>query len=123
MSDDAPQDRPPLVYLRDILEEIEFIKQTMSNLSFEQYLGSKKTRYAVERSLEIISEASRGIPAADQAEHPDIPWRQIRDIGNVLRHAYFGMMHPRIWAIVRDDLGPLETAIRSIMARYENPLD
>jgi uncharacterized protein with HEPN domain len=111
--------RLPLVYLNDILTEVDFLKVTTSGLSFDLYMQSGEKRRAVERSLEIISEACRGIPEVDQVQHPEIPWRRIHDLGNVLRHAYFGIMHDRIWAIVRDDLEPLEQAIRIILARYE----
>ena len=65
--------RPPLVYLNDILTEIAFLKVTTGGLSFEQYLQSGEKRRAVERSLEIISEASRGIPEIDQVQHPGNP--------------------------------------------------
>jgi uncharacterized protein with HEPN domain len=41
---------------------------------------------AVERGLEIISEASRHVPPDLQAPETEIPWRQIAAIGNLLRH-------------------------------------
>ena len=45
-------------------------------------------RYAAERCIEIVSEASRRIPADWKAEHPSIPWSDIAGIGSVLRHDY-----------------------------------
>ena len=121
MAEEPSEARSPLVYLSDILVEIEFLKQATRGLTFEQYVKSGERRRAVERSLEIISEASRGVPEIDQSQHPDIPWRRIRDLGNVLRHAYFGIMHELIWAIVSDDLAQLERTIRAISSRYEHP--
>jgi uncharacterized protein with HEPN domain len=111
--------RPPLVYLNDILVEIDFLKSTTAGFTLEQYIQAGEKRRAVERSLEIISEASRGIPEADTAQHPEIPWRRIQDLGNAIRHAYFGIMHDRLWAIVRNDLDALEDVIRLIKSRYE----
>ena len=111
--------RPPLVYLKDIIAEIEFLKRTTHDLSFEEYLRAGEKRRAVERSLEIISEASRGILESDQLTHPQIPWRRIRDLGNALRHAYFGVMHERICAFVKDDLDLFEQVIRAIQTQYE----
>ena len=110
--------RPSTVYLKDILAEIEFLKQATHGLSFEEYLRAGEKRRAIERSLEIISEAGRGIPESDQLKHPEIPWRRIRDLGNALRHAYFGIMHDRIWAVVKDYLDKFEQAIRGILAGH-----
>ena len=47
-----------------------------------------KTRYAMERCVEIISEGARRIPSAIQEGHTGIPWDDIKGIGNILRHGY-----------------------------------
>jgi uncharacterized protein with HEPN domain len=60
--------------------------------------------------LVIISEATAklGDTAADL--RPDIPWREIRGLGNRLRHAYDTVDLARIWPVVERDLPPLGTA-------------
>lgn len=120
MADEPRGARPALVYLHDILVEIDFLKAATTGVTFEQYRNSDEKRRAVERSLEIISEASRGIPEVDRSLHPEIPWRRIQDLGNVIRHAYFGLEDERLWAIVRNDLDELETVVRQILSRYGN---
>jgi hypothetical protein len=72
---------PTALYLDDILVEIEFLKGASAGLTFAQYIGSGEKRRAIERSLEILSEAARGVPDADAALHPEVPWRRIRDLG------------------------------------------
>lgn len=74
--------------LFDILENINAAREFVSQLSFEQFLSSRQTIYAVIRALEIISEASRHIPDAIKSRHPDIPWLQIKAAGNIYRHGY-----------------------------------
>ncbi|MBX9775944.1 MAG: DUF86 domain-containing protein [Xanthobacteraceae bacterium] len=118
MANDAPGKRPVFVYLSEILAEIEFLKAAAAGLTFEQYLKSGEKRRAVERSLEIISEATRGIPETDQALHPDIPWRRVQDLGNVIRHAYFGLAQERLWAIIQTQLDKLEQAVRQLQSRH-----
>jgi uncharacterized protein with HEPN domain len=76
-------------------------------------------RAATQRHLEIISEASRHIPEADKTDHPQIPWRDISNIGNVLRHRYDTVSDDRIWEIVTLDLRALRTAIRKIIAKHK----
>src|SRR5947209_8253471 len=54
-----------------------------------------------ERSIEIVSEASRHVPQALKDQHPDIPWKQIAGIGNILRHDY-GIVDDHItWDVVK----------------------
>ena len=110
--------RPPLVYLDDILTEISYLRRATAGLSFDQWIMSDDKRRAVERSLEIISEASRGIPEGDKTLHANIPWRRVKDLGSVIRHAYFGIDSERLWEIVQKDLGELEAAISSIRTRH-----
>ena len=76
-------------------------------------------RAATERHLEIISEASRHIPAKDKADYPQIPWKDIAGIGNVLRHRYDTISDDRIWEIVSLELKALRTAVKKIMAKHK----
>jgi uncharacterized protein with HEPN domain len=57
-------------------------------MSLEASTASWITRRAAERAIEIISEASRHLPEEMRASAPEVPWREIAAIGNVLRHAY-----------------------------------
>ncbi len=67
-------------------------------------------------AIEIISEASRRLPDTLKARHSDIPWRKVAGIGNVLRHNYEDIAAPVMWALVRDDLPPLEKVCREELA-------
>lgn len=74
---------------------------------------------AVERGLEIISEASRHVPADLKALAPDIPWRQIAAIGNLLRHEYQRADVAATWNIIDEHLGPLAGAIDQLIVEAE----
>jgi uncharacterized protein with HEPN domain len=78
---------------------------------FEQ---SWQLRWLVQRAIEIISEASRAIPAELANSRPEIPWPRVRGIGNVLRHGYRGLADPLIWNIVVDELPRLKVGILAI---------
>jgi len=58
-------------------------------------------------ALEIISEASRRLPDELRNRHPDLPWRDIRDAGNMYRHSYDNVVEAIIWKTVQEDLAPL----------------
>jgi uncharacterized protein with HEPN domain len=76
-------------------------------------------RWLVQRAIEIISEASRGIPETMKASRPEIPWQRVRDIGNVLRHQYEGVSDPILWRVVTDELPRLRAAIEAMAAQID----
>jgi uncharacterized protein with HEPN domain len=72
-------------------------------------------RQAIERNIEIISEASRRLPDTMKARHPEVPWRDIAAIGNILRHEY-PAVNRDIWRIATKDLRPRAAAVDSLLA-------
>lgn len=97
--------------LSDIEAAIDGILDAVRDVGMEEFRSSWVLRHAVQRGLEIISEASRHIPEDLATRHPTIPWRQIRDIGNVLRHAYHRVDDEVVWAVIENDLAPLRRAV------------
>jgi uncharacterized protein with HEPN domain len=75
--------------LRDIKQSIRQIRLLLAGKTFDDMFTDAVTRAAFERFLEILSEASRSVPESWKMAHgPEIPWREIANIGNVLRHIY-----------------------------------
>jgi uncharacterized protein with HEPN domain len=74
--------------LGHILEAIDGIEGTIAGLSRETVMEHWTLRSAVERGIEIISEAARHVPSELTDAYPDVPWRNIRGVGNFLRHEY-----------------------------------
>ena len=68
--------------LRDAIHEIEVFTQGKTLADYE---ASLITRRAVERCIEIVSEAARHLPPEMKATRPEIPWRNVADVGNVFR--------------------------------------
>jgi uncharacterized protein with HEPN domain len=70
---------------------------------------------ASERFLEKICEAAKYIPAERKAQHAQIPWEQIRGLGNRLRHAYDDIDPQIIWTIIQEDLMPLREVAEAML--------
>jgi uncharacterized protein with HEPN domain len=52
----------PAQRLRDIVENIDAIAKFTAGMTLDDFVGDRKTVYAVTRALEIISEAARRLP-------------------------------------------------------------
>lgn len=74
--------------LRDIADAIDMVERFTSGMDLKQFSEDPKTVAAVERKLQIISEAAIRLGAGAESRCPGAPWRDIRGIGNWLRHQY-----------------------------------
>ena len=102
------------LYLDDILEAIHQIQSYVEGLDEEAFGLDRKTQDAVIRNLEIIGEAAGSLPEEIQRASPDIDWRKIKGLRNILIHEYFGINLPIVWDVVQSKLAPLEAACRRI---------
>ena len=100
----------------DILETIARIQDKVAGKTLAEFHADWELRFIVERGIEIISEATRRLPDDLKATRPEIPWRNIAGIGNVLRHEYHTISDKVIWDVVQGDLPGLKAAIEAIAA-------
>jgi uncharacterized protein with HEPN domain len=99
------------LHLNDILESVESIEAFTRGMSCQDFEADAKTIAAVERKLQVISEAAMRL--GDDAERlcPGLPWHNIRGIGNWLRHEYHRVDRTTIWNTVAEGLPPLKAAV------------
>lgn len=97
--------------LDDLIESIDGIVATVEGLSYDNYVDSWQAQRAVERGVEIISEATRHLPEPWLARYPEIAWPEIKSIGNRLRHEYRRVDPIIMWGIARDSVHQPRTAI------------
>ena len=109
----APSAEPRL---KDIVDAIGYIRSDIENITLESFAGDRQKRWQVERGLEIVSEASRHLPEDLKARHPEIPWRKVVGIGDVLCHEYTRVAADALWRLVRDDLAESDQVCRAELA-------
>jgi uncharacterized protein with HEPN domain len=103
------------VYLEDILDAIHKIRVYTGDISFSTFTADSKTFDAVVRNLEIIGEAARGVPKLIRSKHPEVDWKRITGLRNILIHEYFGVDAEIIWDIAQSKLDILESATREML--------
>ncbi len=113
----APRD--PRIALDQMLEAISDIEQIIAGQSFEAYASDRVRRRALERCIEIVSDASRRIPPERKAGHPEIPWQNVAGIGNVLRHDYDVVDDATIWGTATVDMAPLKIVVQALLREIE----
>jgi uncharacterized protein with HEPN domain len=103
-----------------IAAAIGSIREIVAGQTPKSFADSMIARLAVERLLEIISEASRFIPSDLKAKEPGINWRRLADLGNRLRHAYHRTDAGLLWSMIEDDLEPLNRFIEQIVKESDH---
>jgi uncharacterized protein with HEPN domain len=108
--------RSALLRIHDMLESISGIEKSLAGKTLHDFEHSWLLRSAVERGIEVISEASRHLGDEMKAQHRDVRWKDIAGIGNILRHDYQRIDASIIWKAVKDDLPALKTALLALRA-------
>ncbi len=111
--------RDPRIYVEDLLEAIRRIGSYTESMDFVTFAKSPMTIDAVIRNLEVIGEAAGRIPEDLKAGFPEIEWRKIIALRNVLAREYFGIHTKIVWDVVVDKLKPLEDACQMIRRSFE----
>jgi uncharacterized protein with HEPN domain len=109
-------------HLRDIYQSILAIQEFVHGMDFHAYSLDTRTQAAVERKLLIISEAAIRLGEEAEALCPGIPWRDIRGIGNWLRHQYDRVECQTVWNTVADDLPPLKASVKNALRPPPKPV-
>lgn len=105
----------PEVFLKHVLESIEWVEKDVNNLIFKQFSENVLIQDAVIRRLEIIAEAMKNLPEETKNTHPEIPWTKIAGMRNKLIHEYFGVDLELVWSVVKDYLPPLKEQIKNLL--------
>ena len=86
--------------VRDILDTITRVELKIKGKSFEEFQADWEFRFVLQRAIEVVSEATRRLPDELKVTRPEIRWRSIAAIGNVLRHEYHTISDRVVWNAV-----------------------
>lgn len=93
--------------VQDIVEAISRIRRYTATHTLASFSSDDMAIDAVVRNLEVIGEAARHVDDATMQRLAGVPWREMRDLRNLLVHEYFGVSVPIIWETIVRDLPPV----------------
>jgi uncharacterized protein with HEPN domain len=102
------------LYLGHVMEEIAAITSFTAE-SRDQFMADLKTQSAVVRQSEIIGEAVKQLSAELTVAESTVPWRQIAGTHDRLIHAYFKVDLDAVWAMVEQDLPPVQADVQRLL--------
>jgi uncharacterized protein with HEPN domain len=108
-------DRSILLYLTDIQDSGQAIQSYVERLEFDAFRVDGMRYAAVIREFEVIGEAVAKLPESLKAQYPDVPWREIKDVRNILIHEYFGVDLRIVWNAIQQDLPLLLAATGNML--------
>jgi uncharacterized protein with HEPN domain len=106
---------------RDILDCIDRINEFTRGMDFSAYLREEKTQAAVERKMQILTEAVIRLESAGSESHLEIDWKAYRGMGNFLRHSYDRVSDEIVWNTIHDDLPGLRQIIEKAITSAPTP--
>lgn len=104
-----------LVYLRHILDAIQKIESYVS-VGHETFMSTSHWQDAVIRQLEIIGEATKRLSPDMRRRYPQIPWKRIAGLRDVLIHDYLGVDISLVWQITQTYLPTLKHLIDAMLS-------
>ena len=106
------------LYFSDILECIERIK-VYTQEGREAFMASMLVQDGIIRNLEVIGEATKRISDQVRQSYPDVPWKQMAGMRDVLIHDYLRINLKRVWQTVEQDLPILKTTLITLVQELE----
>lgn len=97
-----------------MIKSIETIREYTSGMDYCSFIGDKKTLDAVIRHLAVIGEAAWNIPTEITEQYNTIPWREMRDLRNVVIHEYFGINKKILWETIQYNLPVIVSSLVKI---------
>ena len=105
------------LYLRDILEAISRMENSMKGITKEVFQKDVDIQDLSLRRLEVIGEAVTNISEEIKSKYSDVEWKEIAGFRVVVAHTYFKINLNIVWDIIKNELPKLKREIENILGK------
>jgi uncharacterized protein with HEPN domain len=116
----TPINRDYNLYLEDMLTSMLRIEEYIGDMEFRKFKMNYMVVDAIIRNFEIIGEASKNVPAGIKNKYPEIPWKKMYGLRNLIAHEYFGIDYEMIWEISKNNLPQNSLDLREIIEKEKH---
>jgi uncharacterized protein with HEPN domain len=99
----------------DMLDAAETAVSLTNGLEKAEFLADRTLVDASIKNLSVLGEAAAQIPDEIARQWPDVPWRMMRDMRNLIIHEYFGVNPDIVWGTITDDLPVVLAELRRLV--------
>jgi uncharacterized protein with HEPN domain len=107
--------KEPIEFLRHVADECKYLLSVNNDLSKDDFLDDETLKRAVVRSLEIIGEATKKIPADFKGKWNSIQWKNMAGMRDRLIHDYIGVNYTIVWDVIKNKIPELYGQIQDIL--------
>jgi uncharacterized protein with HEPN domain len=112
--------KEPIEYIRHIHDECKYILSVSQNISKNEFLDNETLKRAVVRSLEIVGEATKKVPADFKVKWNSIQWKNMAGMRDRLIHDYMGVNYSIVWDVIKNKIPELENQISEVLIKENN---
>ncbi len=107
--------RSSLEYLKHILEEADYLIEESGKVDYDAFVGDRNLTRAFVRSLEIIGEATKNLDHSFREKYPEVDWRGMAGMRDLLVHRYFGVDFEVVWDAITNHIPEVRTHVQQIL--------